>query len=163
MVRKQVMSNAAKGIPAKLVLREKGPYKVRGRVPLGNGALSKDSYLVQKIPATSTMSPGAVSKVRKESAFRMHKVPSTIVIHKRVDTSDTRLAQLRHPLSHSPLEQQLGLIDFGKYAKAPPTAEHAFDKIQDIWNDEGDPEPDSSDDEIIESTPPDKTYQPTTS
>ncbi|CAJ1958031.1 unnamed protein product [Cylindrotheca closterium] len=48
MVRKQVQSNASAGIPAKLVLRTKGPYRVIEKA-------SEDLYRLQKIPGTSTM------------------------------------------------------------------------------------------------------------
>ena len=84
----------------------------------------------------------------------MHKIPSRTVIHKRVDTSDMRLAGTRQILSHSPLEQQLGLVDFGRYATTAADADNAFEKIRDIWEDEDEPEVDSSDDkEEVEAAP----------
>ena len=46
--RKQVQSNAPEGLPAKLVLRTKGPYGVLEKVLI-------DSYHLQKIPGTTTM------------------------------------------------------------------------------------------------------------
>mmetsp|Transcript_42016 Transcript_42016/g.101246 ORF Transcript_42016/g.101246 Transcript_42016/m.101246 type:complete len:204 (-) Transcript_42016:185-796(-) len=101
MVQKQVQSNASEGIPAKLVLKAKGPYRVIEKA-------SEDSYYLQKIPGTSTMLRTKGSKPTKESAFRMHKIPSTIVIHKRVDTPDTRLASMRQMLSHSPQFKNYG-------------------------------------------------------
>ena len=146
-VRKQVQSNASEGIPAKLVLRNKGPYRVIEKV-------SEESYQLQKIPGTSTMLKKKGSKLIKESAFRMHKVPSTIVLHKRVDTPDTRLAGSRQILSHNPLEQQLGLVDFGKYATTPAHMENAFEKIQDIWEEEVETNVDSSDEEEEEEITP---------
>jgi hypothetical protein len=147
MVRKQVQSNASEGIPAKLLLRTKGPYRVLEKV-------THDSYQLQKIPGTTTMIKKKGSTPIKESAFRMHKIPSTIVIHKRVDTSDTRLAGTRQILSHSPLEQQLGLVDFGRYATTASDTENAFERIRDMWEDEDEPEVDSSDDEEeVEAAP----------
>ena len=139
-MRKQVQSKASEGIPAKLVLWNKGPYRVMEKA-------SEDSYMLQKIPGTSTMLKKKGSKLIKESAFRMTKIPSTIVLHKRVDTPDTRLAGSRQILSHSPLEQQLGLVDFGKYATTPAQMDHAFVKIQDIWEEEVETNVDSSDEE----------------
>ena len=147
MVRKQVQSNASEGMPAKLRLRTKGPYRVIEKA-------SEDSYLLQKIPGTSTMLKTKGSKPIKEAAFRIHKVPSTIVLHKRVDTPDTRLASMRQMLSHSPLEQQLGLVDFGRYATTPKDIQNAFVPIKEIWNEGAEPSADSSDeDEEPNDTP----------
>ena len=135
-----MQSKAIKGIPAKLVLKTKGPYRVIDKA-------SEDSYRLQKIPGTSTMLRRQGSVPIKESAFRMTKIPSTVVIHKLVDTPDTRLANMNNILAHSPLEQQLGLVDFGKYAKAATNLPHAFYKIQDLWETIEAPTEDSSDEE----------------
>ncbi|CAJ1952165.1 unnamed protein product [Cylindrotheca closterium] len=140
MVRKQVQSNASAGIPAKLVLRTKGPYRFIEKA-------SEDSYRLQKIPGTSTMLKKRGSTPIKESAFRMHKIPSTTILHKGVDTPDTRLANMRSLLAHSPLEMNLGLVDFGKYATTPTDTENAFEPIKNIWDEEVDPMEDSSDEE----------------
>ena len=51
IVWKQVQSNAPEGIPAKLVLRTKRPYRVLEKVLI-------DSYQLQKIPGTTTMDQG---------------------------------------------------------------------------------------------------------
>src|SRR6056300_515086 len=74
MVRKQVQSKAIEGIPAKLVLKTKGPYRVLNKQ-------SEDSYLLQKIPGTQTMTRTRGSVPIKEQAFRMTKIPSTLIIH----------------------------------------------------------------------------------
>jgi chemotaxis protein histidine kinase CheA len=66
--------------------------------------------------------------------MRMEKLPSTIVIHKRVDTLDSRLAQMEGELANNPLEKNLGFFDFGKYTTAPQDAAFAFVKINDMWN-----------------------------
>ena len=153
MVRKQVQSNALEGIPAKLVLKTKGPYRVLNKQ-------SEDSYLLQKIPGTQTMNRKKGSVPIKEQAFRMTKIPSTLTIHKRIDTPDTRLASMRNILAHSPLEQQLGLVDFGKYAQAATNLPHAFDKIADLWDEDEPPTNDSSDEDETEeetTTPPEIT------
>ncbi|CAJ1964161.1 unnamed protein product [Cylindrotheca closterium] len=147
MVWKQVQSNASAGIPAKLVLRTKGPYRVIEKA-------SDDSYRLQKIPGTSTMLRKRGSTPIKESAFRMHKIPSTIILHKRVDTPDTRLANMRSPLAHSPLEMNLGLVDFGKYATTPTDTENAFEPIKDLWDEEVEPTEDSSDEEEDDTPTP---------
>mmetsp|Transcript_13167 Transcript_13167/g.31418 ORF Transcript_13167/g.31418 Transcript_13167/m.31418 type:complete len:1848 (-) Transcript_13167:281-5824(-) len=148
VVRKQVQSNAVEGIPAKLVLKTKGPYRVIEQA-------SPDSYRLQKIPGTSTLLRTKASVPIKESAFRLTRIPSTIIIHKRVDTPDTRLASIgiKQPLFHSPLEQQLGLVDFGKYAKAATDVPYAFDKIQSLWGgDEDEEEEKTNQEEPAEAT-----------
>jgi hypothetical protein len=113
VVRKQVKSK--EGQPAKLTLRTKGPYQVIEKV-------CKNSYHIQKIPAiqSRTKQPG---KLHKEAAMRLTKLPLTIVIHKRVDTADTRFMEQAAKLVHNPLEKSLGIFDFGKYATADPTKE----------------------------------------
>jgi hypothetical protein len=77
----------------------------------------------------------------KELAMRMEKLPSSLVmhkrvIHKRVDTLDTQLAEMEGDLVSNPLEQNLGFFEFGKYATAPGDADYAFKKINDSWNEE---------------------------
>ena len=57
-------------------------------------------------------------------------------------------------LSHDPPEQQLGLVDFGKYATTPAHMENAFVKIQDIWEEEVETNVDSSDEEEEEEITP---------
>jgi hypothetical protein len=71
--------------PAKLTLRMKGPYRVIEKA-------GKNSYHIQTIPAiqSRTKRPG---KLRREAATRLKDLPSTIVIHKRVDTTDTRFME----------------------------------------------------------------------
>jgi hypothetical protein len=64
----------------------------------------------------------------------MEKIPSSLVVNKHLDTSDTRLVALEQPLTHSPLEQSLGFAQYGKYIKAPDDAAFVFDKIEDLWS-----------------------------
>jgi hypothetical protein len=90
-------------------------------------------YYVQKIPAVQNFNrrPG---KRQKELAMRMEKIPSSLVVHKRVDTIDTRLAQWEGQLAANPLEKNLGFFDFGKYTQVPENAEFAFVKINKMRN-----------------------------
>jgi len=138
IIRKQVTSNAILGRPEKLVLKAKGPYRIIDRV-------SEGRYRVQRLPAVQGLS-GRKGKLMTESAIRMEKLPSTMVIHKRMDTMDTRLATMKEPLVHNPLEKNLGFFDFGKFTRANPESDHAFDKIAALWNDEVE-NSDSSDDD----------------
>ena len=71
-----------------------------------------------------------------ESAIQMEKLPLTMVIHKRMDTMDTKLATMKEPLVHNPLEKNLGFFDFGRFTCANPDSDLAFKKIAALWNDE---------------------------
>jgi hypothetical protein len=138
IVRKQVNSNAAEGKPAKLTLRAKGPYRILEEA-------GENSYYVQKIPAIQSLTK-RLGKRRKELAMRMEKLPSSIVIHKRVDTMDTRLSQLDGPLADNPLEKNLGFFDFGKYTLAPDDANFAYVKVNEMWNEPIEAQMNSDDD-----------------
>ena len=72
----------------------------------------------------------------KEMAFRMEKFPSTIIIHKRVDTLDTRFAKMEEELADRPLEQTLGFVNFGKYQKVPADSDHASVRVHNMWDKE---------------------------
>jgi hypothetical protein len=73
------------------------------------------------------------------------------VIHKRVDTLDTRLSEMEGDLVSNPLERNLGFYDFGNYTTAPGDAEFAFEKIGDIWNEEIQADLNSDDEAEVES------------
>jgi hypothetical protein len=153
IVRKQVNSNATEGRPAKLTLWAKGPYRILE--PAGDNA-----YWIQKLPAIQAITT-RLGKRHKELAMRMEKLPSTIVIHKRVDTLDSRLAQMKGQLANNPLEKNLGFFDFGKYTLAPEDAAFAFVKINDMWNEPiqavMNSEEENSEDELEEPVLPEET------
>jgi hypothetical protein len=149
LVRKQVTSNASEGKPAKLTLKARGPYRVLE-------AAGDHSYWVQKIPAIQAIQKKK-GKRHKELAMRMEKLPSSVVIHKRVDTLDTRLAQMEGQLANNPLERNLGFFDFGKYTTAAEHEDFAFVKINEMWNEPIEAVLDSeSDYETDEDEPNDK-------
>jgi ribosomal protein L21E len=124
IIRKQVQSSAEKGMPAKQQFKWKGIYRVMEK-------LSEKSYNVQKLP--TVQGKGRPGKIRKYSAGVMERIPSSLIINKHLDTSDTRLATLDQDLVNNPLEQSLGFFEFGKYVKANPGADFAFDKVEDLW------------------------------
>jgi hypothetical protein len=62
----------------------------------------------------------------------LERIPSSVVVHKRVDSSDTRLLQQTAELKDNPLEHNLGFFDFGKYHKAADDANFAFEKVGDL-------------------------------
>ena len=128
IVRKQVQSRADKGAPSKLQLRARGPYRV-----IRQAEDSEDSYILQKVAGDQRLLRNYQPKEIKEASIRIEKLPSRLVLHKRVDTPDTRLAQAHQILSRNPLEKTLGLPDFGTYKQAAPDSEYAFVKVQDMW------------------------------
>jgi hypothetical protein len=143
IVRKQVNSKAAEGKPAKLTLRAKGPYRILEEA-------GENSYYVQRIPAIQSLTK-RLGKRRKELAMRMEKLPSSIVIHKRVDTMDTRLSQIDGQLADNPLEKNLGFFDFGKYSLAPDDAKFAYVKVNEMWNEPIEAQMNSEEDDDTES------------
>jgi ribosomal protein L21E len=142
IIRKQVQSSLEKGIPAKQKFKWKGIYKVVEK-------LGEKSYNVQKLP--TVQGKGRPGRIRKYSAGVMEKIPSSLIINKHLDTSDTRLATLDQDLVNNPLEQSLGFFEFGKYVKAAPGADFAYDKVEDLWSinvesdEESDEEPQDTD------------------
>jgi hypothetical protein len=138
IVSKQVQSKAKQGISAKLVMKAKGPYRVVGKA----GA---NSYRLQKLPFCRGL--GRPGTIIKENVKRMEKIPTTLVIHKRTDGVDSRLATMSSPFVTNPLEQQLGAVEPGRYKRAEGLdgENWAYVKIKDMWHQEVDS--DSSDDD----------------
>jgi hypothetical protein len=94
--------------------------------------------------------------------MRLTKLPSTLVIHKRVDTADTRFMETATELVHNPLERSLGIFDFGKYVTADPTREYTFIKVNEMWDEPIEESNDDSDDETTlneQNNTDDKTLQ----
>ena len=138
---KQVKSSAKEGRPAKLQLRAKGPCRVTAPTTHEE---TNDSCWVQAKPSTMpTMN--AKSKLTKERAFHMEKLPSHLAVHKRANTPDTRLVRMTQSLVHNPMEHNLGMPDFGKHAQEQGE-NTAFVKAHDMWETEA-TEPDSDSDE----------------
>ncbi len=125
IIRKQTQSSSEKGIPAKQKFKWKGIYRVVEK-------LGEKSYHVQKLP--TMQGSGKIGKLRKYSAGVMEKIPSSLIVNKHLDTSDTRLATLDQDLVNNPLEQSLGMFQYGKYIQASPDANFAYDKVEDLWS-----------------------------
>lgn len=134
IIRKQVQSDGERGIPAKQKFRWKGIYRVVNKE-------SDKSYLVQKLP--TVQGKGRPGTLQKYAASLMERIPSSLIVNKYIDTSDTRLSALDQELVRNPLEQNLGFFEFGKYVRAPPEADFAFDRIEDLWAVDLDPDSDS--------------------
>ena len=149
IVRKQVKSVASKNISAKLLFKTKGPYRVVCQ-------LNPNSYLLQRLPFLRGL--GRKGKLRKESAARMTKLPSTLVFHKKPDGADTRFALMEGEFRASPLAKWLGVLRCGAYQKAQDDQDWAFEPLESMWSDEppvevddeddSDYEPEESDDEV---------------
>ena len=77
----------------------------------------------------------------------MERIPKTLVLHKRTDGFDTRLASLQSPFVQSPLANRLEVTETGRYRRATGTdgEQWAFEKVADLWDD--DPDSDSGDDD----------------
>ena len=141
IIRKQVQSDSDKGIPAKQKFRWKGMYRVVEKA--GDG-----TYWVQKLP--TIQGTGVPGRKQKYAATVMERVPSSLIVNKQLDTSDTRLAALEGDLVSNPLEQNLGLFEYGRYVRANPEAGCAFDKVEDLWQINLEDSDDESDDVIRE-------------
>ena len=149
LVRKQVTSKAVEGKPAKLTLKARRPYQILE-------AASESSHFIQRLPVVQ--GPG---KRMKELAMRMERLPSSLVVHKRVTTLDTKLAEVGGDLVSNPMERKLGFYDFGRYTKAPDDAYYAFEKLNESWDEET--QSDKSDKESLDEsvTEPDKRNETT--
>ena len=141
VVRRQIKSDASAGRPAKLRIKARGPYRVLEKA-------GEESYWIQRIPVLQELNrrPGVK---QKQAAWRLERIPSSVVVHKRMDTCDTRWLQQHANLSDNPLEHNLGFFDFGRYHKAPDDAKYAFDKVGDLlgYDLDSDEEEDDDDDE----------------
>ena len=112
------------GVAAKLLIKAKGPYRVVELV--GEG-----SYRIQRLPFCQGL--GQCGQLIKESAARMEKIPSMLVVHKKADGTDTRLAMLKGPFLRSPLEKWLGVLEQGTYQQARADQDWAFEPVGDLW------------------------------
>jgi hypothetical protein len=124
VVRRQIKSDASTGRPAKLRIKARGPYQVLEKA-------GDESYWIQRIPVLQELNPRRGVK-QKQAAWTLERIPSSVVVHKRMDTCDTWWVHQNANLSDNPLEHNLGFFDFGRYHKAPDTAKYAFDKVGDI-------------------------------
>ena len=71
----------------------------------------------------------------------MGNIPSTMVLHKHVDGSDTRFSSMAGPLANNPLGKWLGVIRRGTYQSAPEDSRWEYEPVSDLWPDI---EPDSN-------------------
>ena len=124
VIKKQVQTTQERG-PAKARMHARGPYRVLEQIRPG-------TYRVQRLPGIQ--GAGRRGRVMKESAARLTKIPSTLVIHKPASGIDTRLATYRHAIVDNPLENILGLHEPGRYRQTEPNRPFAYEKIEDLWH-----------------------------
>ena len=79
----------------------------------------------------------------KESAARMEKIPSTMVLHKHIDGVDTIFTTMEGPLANNLLENFLGVIIRGIYQEVSEDIRWAYEPVYDLWPDI-EPDSDSS-------------------
>ena len=126
IIKKQVQTTKEHG-PEKARMHARGPYRIIEQVKPG-------TYRVQKLPGTQ--GAGRRGRITKESAARLTKIPSTLVIHKPTTGIDTRLATYRHAIVDNPLENILGLHEPGRYQQVAPDQPFAYNKIDDMWQED---------------------------
>ena len=139
VIRRQVTSDAQAGRPAKLRIRARGLYRILEKA--GEG-----SYWLQQVPILQEVNRRLGVK-QKQAAWRLERIPSSIVVHKRVDSLDTRWMERFSALKDNPLEHNLGFFDFGKYHKAADGEKHAFEKVGELMGFEVDSDDEDSEDE----------------
>ena len=85
---KQVTSKAAEGKPAKLTLKAQGPCQMLEEA-------GENSCCTQKLLAVLQLLTKLPGNKMKELAMQMERLPSSLVVHKRVATLDTNVAEMR--------------------------------------------------------------------
>ena len=126
IVKKQVQTTQEKG-PAKARMQARGPYRILEQVKPG-------TYKIQRLPGMH--GAGRRGRVMKESAARLTKIPSTLVLHKPAAGVDTRLATYRHAIVDNPLENILGLHEPGRYQQADAAQPFAYERIEGLWQED---------------------------
>ena len=123
VVRKQVKSSRKDGIPHKLLFKTKGPYIVPEKT-------TPISYWLQRLPFCEGLGRPGI-KV-KESAARMEKIPSTMVLHRNVDGVDTRFSTMAGTLANNPLGKRLGVIRRWTYQASSKNSRWAYEPVYDF-------------------------------
>ena len=126
LVKRQVQTTQEKG-PAKARMQARGPYRILEQIKPG-------TYRIQRL--TAIQGAGRRGRVTKESAARLTRIPSTLVLHKPAEGIDTRLATYRHAMIDNPLENILGLHEPGRHRQAAENRPLAYDKIEDLWHED---------------------------
>jgi hypothetical protein len=154
IVRKQVQSNASKGISAKLLFKTRGPYRVIEKI-------TPSSYKIQRLPFCRGL--GRPGRFCKENVARMEKIPSTLILHRRVDGADTRFSQLHGEFADTPLSKWLGVLRPGAYQQAPSDSTWAYESLASMWTEDDalddsddDSSSDNDDDHVVDAHEPDE-------
>ena len=99
------------------MFRPKGPYRVIDKANPG-------SCNLQQLP------------FHKEAAFRMERILSTLVLHKRTDGADSQfLAMNQRPATApAPPKKWLRVIKCGAYKKVAGDEDYAFKRLANMWS-----------------------------
>ena len=131
------------------MFRPKGPYRVVDKANPG-------SYNLQRLPFLQ--GGGKPGEIAKEAAFRMERIPLSLVLHKRSGGADSRFLAMNQRPATAPLEKWLRVIECGAYKKAAEDEDYAFEKLANMWSDKmeddsdsySDYDPDESNDEPLD-------------
>jgi hypothetical protein len=119
-------SNTSKIISAKLLSNTRGPYRVIDRI-------TPSSYRLQKLRFLQGM--GRPGRLCKENGARMERLPSTLILHRKVDGAGTRFSQLHGEFADAPIYKWLGVLRHGAYQQAPSDSTWAFESLASMWTD----------------------------
>ena len=125
-MRIEVQTSGKKG-PSKLRLRAREPYRVLEQ-------LSENTYWIQRIPFQKPTSKHVYAPY-KETAARMEKLPSRLVIHKHTDGVDSNWVALNRPYAEAPLQNVIGAPEFGTF-QATKAKGWASEQIKELWEEE---------------------------
>jgi hypothetical protein len=90
----------------------------------------------------------------------MTKIQSAVVMHKRMDSTDTQLMRMKGGIAHNRLEQNLGLFNFGSCHQADPNTSYTFEKVNQIWQEDIDMEESDTEDGDEDATDDDGETEP---
>ena len=65
----------------------------------------------------------------------MEKIPSTMVLHKHVDGTDTRFSTMEGPFANNPLVKWIVVIKIGTYQAASEDIRWAYEPVSDLLTD----------------------------
>ena len=117
VVRKQVNSIIKYEVAQKLLFKTKGPYRVVEKA-------TPSSYWLRYFPFYGGIGRPGI-KV-KESAARLEYIPSTMVLHKHLDGTDTVFFTMSAPLVKENLGEWLRVIRRGTHQAASEDIRWAY-------------------------------------
>lgn len=68
----------------------------------------------------------------------MERIPPSLILHRKADGADTRMASLRSLLCEAAPEKWLGVQGCGEYKRAANNPERAFEPVESMWTENTD-------------------------